>query len=194
MIDDEQFLRGKIPMTKQEIRILTLAKARLNVDSIVADIGAGTGSITIEAAKISSRGKIFAIERKSEAIELIKRNVEKFSVDNVTIIQAEAPDGLDALPELDAAIVGGSGGKFNAILDALDGKLKVGASVVVNAVTIQTAAKAVEYFRARGWNYETIQVQITRFERVGSHDMAKALNPVFILAANFKPNQAQTSS
>ena len=181
MIDDEQFLRGKIPMTKQEIRILTLAKARLNVDSIVADIGAGTGSITIEAAKISSRGKIFAIERKSEAIELIKRNVEKFSVDNVT------------LPELDAAIVGGSGGKCNAILDALDGKLKVGATVVVNAVTIQTAAKAVEYFRIRGWNYETIQVQITRFERVGSHDMARALNPVFIVAANCKPNQASSS-
>ncbi len=183
MIDDEEFLRDKVPMTKQEIRILTLAKAQLNVDSIVADIGAGTGSITIEAAKLSSRGKIFAVERKAEAIELIKRNVEKFSVENVTIIHAEAPDGLDALPELDAAIIGGSGGKLDKILDALSTKLKVGGRVVVNAITIQTAANVVEYFRAHGWTYEAIHVQITRFERVGSHDMAKALNPVYIISA-----------
>ena len=183
MIDDEEFLRDKVPMTKQEIRILTLAKARLEVDSVVADIGAGTGSITIEAAKLSPRGKIFAVERKAQAIELIKRNVEKFSVENVTIIHAEAPEGLDALPELDAAIIGGSGGKLDKILDALSTKLKVGSRVVVNAITIQTAANVVEYFRAHGWTYETIHVQITRFERVGSHDMAKALNPVYIITA-----------
>ena len=183
MIDDEEFLRGKVPMTKQEIRILTLAKARLNIDSIAVDIGAGTGSITIEAAQLAPRGKIFALERKSDAVELIKRNVEKFSVDNVTIINAEAPDGLDTLPALDAAIIGGSGGKLDAILDTLNSKLKVGGRVVVNAITIQTAASAVEYFRAHDWTYETIQVQITRFERVGSYDMAKALNPVYIITA-----------
>ena len=181
MIGDEEFLRGKIPMTKQEIRILTLAKARIDSDSIVADIGAGTGSITIEAAKISTRGKIFAIERNAEAVELIKRNAEKFSVGNVEIICAEAPCGLENLPELDAAIIGGSGGRLTEILDAL--KIKIGGRIVINAITIQTLAAALKYFKARGWHYEAIQVQITRLQQIGSYDMAQALNPVWIITA-----------
>lgn len=181
MIDDEKFLRGKVPMTKQEIRILTLAKARLENNSVVADVGAGTGSITIEAAKLAPNGKIFAIERKAEAVELIKRNVEKFSVDNVEIICAEAPDGLENLPELDAAIIGGSGGKLEKILDAL--KIKIGGRVVINAITLQTATASVEYFKTRDWNYDACQVQITRLEKIGNYDMAKALNPVWIIAA-----------
>lgn len=183
MIDDEEFLRGKVPMTKQEIRILTLAKARLEFDSVVADIGAGTGSITIEAAKLAPNGKIFAIERKVEAVELIKRNVEKFSVGNVEIICAEAPEGLETLPELDAAIIGGSGGQLEKILDVLGGKLKSGGCIVLNSITIQTTATAIEYFKARAWKYEAFQVQITRLERVGRYDMSKALNPVTIIAA-----------
>ena len=182
-IDDEKFLRGNVPMTKQEIRILTLAKARIGVDSVVVDVGAGTGSITIEAARLASNGKVFAIERKLEAVELIKRNVEKFSVGNVEIICAAAPEGLDALPELDAAIIGGSGGQLEKILDVLGGKLKRGGRLVLNSITIQTTAAALEYFRTRGWLYEACQIQITRLERVGRYDMNKALNPVWIIAA-----------
>ena len=180
-IDDEKFLRGNVPMTKQEIRILTLAKARLKLDSIVADIGAGTGSISIEAARLSPHGKIFAIERKLEAVELIRRNVEKFSVDNVEIICAAAPNGLEALPTLDAAIVGGSGGKLREILDALYDNLKVGGRLVINAITIQTTTTALEHCKARGWTYDAFQVQITRLERVGRYDMSRALNPVTIV-------------
>jgi len=182
-IDDEKFLRGNVPMTKQEIRILTLAKARLDVNSVVVDVGAGTGSITIEAARLAPNGKVFAIERKAEAVELIKRNVEKFSVGNVEIICAEAPDGLDTLPELDAAIIGGSGGQLEKILDVLGGKLKIGGQLVLNSITIQTTAAALEYFRTRGWRYEACRVQITRLERVGRYDMNKALNPVDIITA-----------
>lgn len=181
MIDDEEFIRGKVPMTKQEIRILTLAKAQIENNSVVADIGAGTGSITIEAARLAPNGKIFAIERKADAAELIKRNIEKFSVGNVTIINAEAPEGLSTLPELDVTIIGGSGGRLEKILDTL--KIKIGGRVVVNAITLQTVAACVEYFKARGWSYDACQVQITRFERVGSYDMAKALNPVWIITA-----------
>lgn len=182
-ISDEEFLRGNVPMTKQEIRILTLAKARIDVDSVVVDVGAGTGSITIEAARLASNGKVFAIERKAEAVELIKRNVEKFSVGNVEIICAEAPEGLDDLPELDAAIIGGSGGQLEKILDVLGGKLKLGGRLVLNSITVQTTAAALEYFKARGWRYEASQIQITRLERVGRYDMAKALNPVVIITA-----------
>ncbi len=183
MIDDEEFIRGNVPMTKQEIRILTLAKAQIKSGSIVADIGAGTGSITIEAARLARNGKIFAIERKAEAVELIKRNVEKFSVDNVEIIQAEAPDGLEKLPALDAAIIGGSGGKIEQILNTINPKLKIGGRVVVNAITIQTSAGSLEYFRTHGWNYDAFQVQITRLKKIRAYDMTQALNPVWIITA-----------
>ena len=183
MIDDDEFIRGEVPMTKQEIRILTLAKARLNSNSVVVDVGAGTGSITIEAAQIASNGKIFAIERKSEAVEIIKRNVEKFSVGNVEIICAEAPDGLKNLPELDAVIIGGSGGNLEKILSVLDAKLKIGGRVVVNAITIQTSAGALEYFRSHGWHYDAFQVQITRLKKIRAYDMSQALNPVWIITA-----------
>ena len=186
MIDDEEFIRGKVPMTKREIRILTLAAAKLENNSVVADIGAGTGSISIEAARIANNGKIFAVERNPNAVELIKRNVEKFSVNNVEIICAAAPDGLEDLPELDAAIIGGSGGRLEKILDAL--KLKIGGRVVVNAITLQTAATCVEYFRTHNWKYEACQVQITRLEHVGNYDMSKALNPVWIISAYREEN------
>ena len=183
MIEDKEFIRGEVPMTKQEIRILTLAKAQINSDSMVADIGAGTGSISIEAAQLAPNGKVFAIERKSEAIELIRRNVEKFSVDNVRIIRAEAPDGLENLPELDAAIIGGSGGQLEKILDILYAKLKIGGRIVINAITIQTAAASLAYFRAHEIKYDAFQVQITRLKKIRAHDMNQVLNPVWIVTA-----------
>ena len=181
MIEDEKFIRGDVPMTKLEVRILTLAKAQIKSDSVVVDIGAGTGSISIEAALLAPNGKIFAVERKSDAIELIKRNVEKFSVDNVEIICAEAPKGLENLPELDAAIIGGSGGQLEKILDILYTKLKIGGRIVINAITIQTAATALAYFRAHDLNYDAFQVQITRLKKIRAHDMNQVLNPVWII-------------
>ena len=182
-IDDTEFIRGDVPMTKQEIRVLTLAKSHLTADAIVADIGAGTGSITVVAALIAVRGKVVAVERKLEAIELIKRNVEKFSVANVEIIRAIAPDGLNALPELDAAIVGGPGGQLDEILSALDTKLKIGGRIVVNAVTIQNVVKTLDWFHARDWLVDACQIQVTRLRQVGQLDINQALNPVWIIAA-----------
>ena len=180
-IDDAEFIRGEVPMTKQEIRILTLAKAGLDSDSVVVDVGAGTGSISIEAARQAPNGKVFAVERNSAAIELIRRNVEKFSVGNVEIICAAAPDGLENLPALDAVIIGGSGGQLEKILDILYTKLKIGGRIVINAITIQTAATALAYFRAHDLNYDAFQVQITRLKKIRAHDMNQVLNPVWII-------------
>ena len=182
-IDDEKFIRGKIPMTKQEIRILTLAKAQIDSDSIVVDVGAGTGSITVEAARLAKNGKVFAVERNLEAIELIKQNIEKFSVDNVEIICAEAPDALKILPTLDAAIIGGSGGRLEKILDIIYTKLKIGGKIVINAITIQTAATALAYFRANNIKYDAFQVQITRLKKIRAYDMNQVLNPIWIVTA-----------
>ncbi len=184
-IPDDSFIRGKIPMTKQEIRILTIAKLCLPEDGVIADIGAGTGSISIEAALQMPKGHVFSIERKQEGIDLIKANSEKFEVNNITVIEAEAPNGMAELPELDAAVIGGSGSKLSPILDLLDRKLKHGARLVLNCVTLQTISQASDWLRKakEEYIYEIIQVQVNRWDQIGPYDMAKALNPIFILTA-----------
>ena len=184
-IPDDSFIRGKIPMTKQEIRILTIAKLCLPEDGVIADIGAGTGSISIEAALQMPKGHVFSIERKQEGIDLIKANSAKFEVNNITVIEAEAPDGMAELPELDAAVIGGSGSKLSPILDLLDRKLKHGARLVLNCVTLQTISQASDWLRKakEKYIYEIIQVQVNRWDQIGPYDMAKALNPIFILTA-----------
>lgn len=184
-IPDDSFIRGKIPMTKQEIRILTIAKLCLPEDGVIADIGAGTGSISIEAALQMPKGHVFSIERKQEGIDLIRANSAKFEVNNITVIEAEAPDGMAELPELDAAVIGGSGSKLSPILDLLDRKLKHGARLVLNCVTLQTISQASDWLRKakEEYIYEIIQVQVNRWDQIGPYDMAKALNPIFILTA-----------
>ena len=184
-IPDDSFIRGKIPMTKQEIRILTIAKLCLPEDGVIADIGAGTGSISIEAALQMPKGHVFSIERKREGIDLIKANSAKFEVNNITVIEAEAPNGMAELPELDAAVIGGSGSKLSPILDLLDRKLKHGARLVLNCVTLQTISQASDWLRKakEEYIYEIIQVQVNRWDQIGPYDMAKALNPIFILTA-----------
>ena len=181
-IDDEEFIRGDVPMTKQEIRILTLAKAKIKPGDVVIDIGAGTGSLSIEAAQIARR--VYAIERNPEALELIQQNSDKFEVDNIIIINAEAPNGLDAIKNVDVALIGGSGGKLTKILETIDKRLKVGGRIVLNCITIQTISEALNYFQSHdNYKYEAIQVQINRLQHVGKVDMTKALNPICIVTA-----------
>ena len=183
-IDDEQFIRGKIPMTKREIRILTLVNANIGTNDIVVDVGAGTGSISIEAAKIAANGHVYAIEKKSEGIKLIEQNAQKFSVKNITIINTEAPAGLSEIPKIDVAIIGGSGGVLEEILANLDTKIKVGGRIVFNCITVQTLAKALNWLRCRkDYKYDAVQVQISRLKSIGFYDMAEALNPVHIITA-----------
>ncbi len=182
-IEDELFIRGKVPMTKQEIRILTLAKARIDETDIVYDIGAGTGSISIEAALQAERGRVYAIERKPEAIALIRQNAEKFGVRNLTVIQSEAPDGLQSLPACNVAVIGGSGSQLEDILAILSDKLCPGGRIVLNCITIQTLAQCLSYMRRHAdlYTYESMQVQVNRLHQVGPYDMADANNPIYIV-------------
>ena len=184
-IPDKEFIRGKVPMTKEEIRIITLAKARIGTGDMVADIGAGTGSISCEAALQASQGRVFAIERKPEGIELIKANAEKFGIENLQIIQGEAPQGMEQMPQLDAAIVGGSGSHLEPILDRLDELLKPEGRIILNCITVQTLMQCLNYMRQKkNYSYETIQVQVNHWEQVGPYDMAKAANPIFIVTCS----------
>lgn len=183
-IEDDKFIRGKVPMTKQEIRILTLAKANIGEKDFVADIGAGTGSLSIEAAKIATRGYIFAIDKNPESVELITQNAEKFLVDNIVIINAEATVGLRQVPRIDTALIGGSGGQLEEILSLIDAKLKIGGRIVSNFITVQSLATCLSWLKIHGeYKYEAIQVQINRLQPVGNFDMAKAMNPIHIVTA-----------
>ena len=184
-IDDSEFIRGKVPMTKQEDRILTLTKARIAPSDIVYDIGAGTGSISIEAARIAHEGKVFAIERNPAGISLIKENMKKFQVENIEVVSGEAPGALAGLPNCDAVIIGGSGRNLDDILDIVHERLKVGGRVILNCITIQTISSCLEYLRAHKdeFDYEAIQVQVNRLKAVGPYDMADAVNPIYIVTA-----------
>ena len=182
-LPDAAFVRGKVPMTKQEIRILTLVKAQIGTRDIVYDIGAGTGSLSIEAARLAPEGHVYAVERKEEAIRLIEANGERFGLENLSVIEAEAPAGLENLPLADAVLIGGSGGHLASILDCVAGKMREGGRLVLNCITVQTLAAALDYLHAHEavYRYEAIQVQVSRLRRVGPYDMADAQNPVYII-------------
>ncbi len=182
-IADEEFIRQDVPMTKQEIRILSLVKAQIAPDAVVYDIGAGTGSLSIEAARLAPKGEVYAIERSSEGINLIRANAANFVVTNMQVIQAEAPDGLAGLPEADAILIGGSGSRLPEILETVTPKLKQTGRLVLNCITVQTLMQCIEFMRQHSdiYIYEAIQVQVTRLQQVGTYDMAKANNPIYIV-------------
>ena len=187
-IKDDAFVRGNVPMTKEEIRILTLVKAQITPDAVVYDVGAGTGSLSVEAARLAPQGHVYAIEKNPEGITLIKENAARFSTRNLTVVEGAAPAALDGLPHLDVALIGGSGRQLADILDIVGERLRPDGRIVANAITMQTVAACLDYFHSHAdrYTYEAIQVQISRLERVGPYDMAKALNPIYIITAERK--------
>ncbi len=182
-IKDIEFIRGKVPMTKSEVRTLSVIKLKIEDHDLVWDIGAGTGSISIEAALNYPQAQFYAIERNSEGIELIKKNSEKFSLENIWPISGLAPDVFKDLPLPNKVIIGGSGGNLEEILIWLwsQDSLK---TIVVNAVTLNTAYKAISFFYRQMADFESIQAGITNIEMIKEHQMLKAENPIFIITAN----------
>jgi cobalt-precorrin-6B (C15)-methyltransferase len=184
-IPDEKFIRGSIPMTKEEIRVVTLAKLRLTTDSIVYDIGAGTGSVTVEIARICSTGKVYAIEREEEGINLIRANCRRFGVTNVEAVLGGAPEALKGLPQANAIFVGGSGGKLEEIIKQAKHSLAPGGRVVINAVALETLTAAQRLLVEQGFaDIEIVSLAVTRWLQRGRVRMADALNPVFIISGN----------
>lgn len=184
-IPDKQFVRGDIPMTKEEIRIVTLAKAKIDAADTVIDIGAGTGSLSIEAALLAKQGKVFAIEREVEGIDLIKVNAAKFKVDNIEAILGVAPEALNDLPTADVILIGGSGGRLPEILDFADKLLKPGGRIIVTAVTVETLSAALQIMKEqKAYSVDACCLQVTRIQSVGASNMFKALNPIYIIACS----------
>lgn len=182
-IPDEEFATVKKLITKEEVRVVTLAKLKLRHDMTLWDLGAGSGSVSIEADHLLPNGRIFAVERNPQCIEFIKENLGRFNARHVTLIEGEAPACLETLPDPDRVFIGGSGGNLWAILEAVDGRLPAGGRVVLNAVTLDTLTAANEYFDNAGYQVEVTTINIARTRPLTDYKMFEAYNPVYIVVA-----------
>ena len=182
-IPDEEFVTIKKLITKEEVRAVSLAKLRLCQDMTLWDIGAGSGSVSIEADHLMPNGRVFAIERNPQCLAFFKENLQKFNSRNITLVEEAAPACLDDLPDPDRVFVGGSGGHLWKILEAANGRLPTGGRIVLNAVTLDTLTAATEYFENAGYELEVTTVNISRTVSLTDYKMFVAFHPVFVLAA-----------
>ncbi|MDV2989740.1 MAG: precorrin-6y C5,15-methyltransferase (decarboxylating) subunit CbiE [Dehalogenimonas sp.] len=184
--DDTSFIfrtPDKGLITKMEVRAISLAKLGLRDDSVVWDIGAGSGSVSIEAARVARCGRVFAIERAAESLEGLKANVAKFSDGNISVIEGGAPEALIGLPDPDAVFIGGSGGRINKILAKISGRLNTQGRIVLNLATIENLTEARQALNDLGFDSDMIMLNISRSRAIGSLTRFEPLNPVFILSA-----------
>ncbi|MBP1925069.1 precorrin-6Y C5,15-methyltransferase (decarboxylating) [Sedimentibacter acidaminivorans] len=181
-IRDDEFITGHAPMTKSEVRTISIGKLNLKSDSIVYDIGAGTGSVSIETALKLSGGTLYAIEKNKGAIDLIKENIEKFKVYNIEIIEGVAPEGLDNLPKPDSVFIGGSSGNMDAIFDCLL-KKSPHVNIVINTITLQSLNEALEAMEKYKFeDVEIVNVSISKSKKISRYDMMMGQNPIYIIS------------
>ena len=179
-LPDDFFIRGRVPMTKEEVRAVSVAKLHLNPDAIVYDIGAGTGSVSIECAIHLTKGEVYAIERKEEAASLIEQNAHKASADHVHVIRGIAPDVLQGLPKPTHVFVGGSSGRLEEILNQVR-EANPHVRIVVNAITLETQSELLQYVRKHEiTDADIITMQVSRSETVAGYHMMRGENPIMI--------------
>ncbi len=200
-IKDEMFIRGKVPMTKEEVRMVVIAKLGIHEDtglvnydqnsgpcmtsnpaSVIYDVGAGTGSVSIELSLLTEQGTVYAIEKKPEAVELLHANREKFHVGNMEILSGEATEVIPTLPAPTHVFIGGSSGNLLKIVEQIYEK-NSDARIVVTAVTMETQAELLalsEVAKEREKSVDMIQMAVTRSHEVGAYHMQQAENPVWI--------------
>lgn len=179
-IPDEEFIRGDAPMTKSEVRTLSVAKLKLSDDSIVYDIGAGTGSVSIEMALTAVNGHVYSIEKEDAAADLIEQNKRKFGTPNVTVVRGLAPEAMADLPIPSHAFIGGSSGNLKQIVECLLSK-NPDVRIVVNSVTIETMDETVRVIKELGLAEEEItNVSVAKARKIGSYHLMTAQNPVYI--------------
>ena len=179
-IPDSAFSHSKGMITKEEIRVIAISKLKLKNDSIVWDIGAGCGSISIEAALLARKGKVFAIEKEKSRAMHIEKNKKRFAISNLEIINGNAPDCLKELPMPDAVFIGGGGEDIGKILAVCSKKLTVRGRIVVNAITLDTLKTATDFFKKSNWNSETVSVNIAKTKDIAKLQLFNAYNPIFI--------------
>lgn len=177
---DECFIRGKIPMTKSEVRAISLSKLELKRDSIIYDIGAGTGSVSVEAALAAPEGHVYAFEQKEEGCDLIRQNRQQFGITNLTVIPGKAPESILGIPAPDRVFLGGTGGNLEEILDLVR-RLNPQVRIVINMVSLETLAQITDYLKKNDLAAEIVSVQIARARQLGGYHLMEGLNPVYVI-------------
>lgn len=179
-LPDEAFERGDVPMTKQEVRAAVLAKLAVRPEDILWDVGAGTGSVSVELALAAPRGRVYAVECRPEGCALIKANREKFRTRNLVLVEGLAPDVLSDLPAPDAVFIGGSKGSLAAIVDAALDK-NPDARICVSAIALETLSAAVAALTAKGRTVQVSQIAVSRAKAVGGLHLMMAQNPIYLI-------------
>ncbi|MCV0399298.1 MAG: precorrin-6Y C5,15-methyltransferase (decarboxylating) subunit CbiT [Nitrosarchaeum sp.] len=185
-IPDELFERtDKVPITKEEVRVIQLSKARLSPGQTVYDIGCGSGSVSIEAAlQVEKSGKVIAIDYDDNAIELTKKNIEKFGVSNITILSGNAKEKILNLEKADAIFIGGTGGDTQEIIELSQDKLKPGGRIVVGIILIETLCSVLQTLDKLSFeSVDITQVTISKSRKTSTGTMMLARNPVTIISA-----------
>jgi len=182
-IYDHEFIRGKSPMTKEAVRTLSISWLDIKPLDTIVDIGAGTGSVSIEMARAAFEGMVVAIEKEDYAAELIRQNIVKFGAYNVKVIEALAPEGMDRLPKINKAFIGGSCGNLNAIIETLTKKNEV-TKIVINAITLETLNESIQSLKEYGFITKIACVNIAKAESIGKYSMMKAENPIYIISGD----------
>jgi precorrin-6Y C5,15-methyltransferase (decarboxylating) len=171
--------RGMI--TRREIRLLTLCYLELMPEDVLWDVGAGSGSVALEAARLSPRLQVYAVEREAAAFARLEANVEQFGLRTVRAMRAEAPDALIGLPDPNAVFIGGSGGRLNEILESVVERLKPGGRLVLNCITLENFCRGWERLRELGLDPEATSVQLAHSRPLGRLHNLEPENPIFIL-------------
>ena len=179
-LPDEAFERGDVPMTKQEVRAAVLAKLAVRPEDILWDVGAGTGSVSVELALAAPRGRVYAVECRPEGCALIKANREKFRTRNLVLVEGLAPDALSDLPAPDAVFIGGSKGSLAAIVDAALDK-NPDARICVSAIALESLSAAVAALTAKGRTVQVSQIAVSRAKVVGGLHLMMAQNPIYLI-------------
>lgn len=179
-LPDEAFERGDVPMTKQEVRAAVLAKLAVRPEDILWDVGAGTGSVSVELALAAPRGRVYAVECRPEGCALIKANREKFRTRNLVLVEGLAPAALSDLPAPDAVFIGGSKGSLAAIVDAALDK-NPDARVCVSAIALESLSAAVAALTAKGRTVQVSQIAVSRAKAVGGLHLMMAQNPIYLI-------------
>ena len=173
-------LRGQI--TKREVRAVALYSMGLRPDSLIWDIGAGTGSVSVEAGLIATQGKVFAIERDLESMPLLEKNIARWGTSNVHMVVGEAPEALEELPDPDSVFIGGSGGNLDLIIDHVADRLKPGGHMVINLAVLERTQSAFHRLKSRGLSAEMVMVHAARGKEMPDDTVRlESLNPVFVL-------------